>query len=115
MSRFVFITNAIIGSRFVSITTVIIKTLCKQIYIVIIIIITIRTIKAETGEEEEKRAERDTYLGMKREEPLLRFPGFNALFYTICPGGYQRSPLSPIRSIMELNRLNSRTGLFCKG
>ena len=100
MSRFVFITNAIIGSRFVSITTVIIKTLCKQIYIVIIII-TIRTIKAETGEEEEKRAERDTYLGMRREEPLLRFPGFNTLFYTIFPGGHQRSPLSPIRSIME--------------
>ena len=29
MSRFVFIINAIIGSRFVSITTVIIETLCK--------------------------------------------------------------------------------------
>ena len=57
MSRLVFIINAIIGSRFVSITTVIIKTLCKQIYIVIIII-TIRTIKAETGEEKERRAER---------------------------------------------------------
>ena len=38
MSKFVFITNAIIRSRFVSIITVIIKTLCKQIYIVIIII-----------------------------------------------------------------------------
>ena len=87
-------------SRFVFITTVIIKTLCKQIYIVIIII-TIRTIKAETGEEKERRAERETYLGMKRIELLLRYPGFNALFYTTCPGGHQRSPTFPIRSKVE--------------
>ena len=87
ISRFVFVINAIIGSRFVSITTTGIanKTLCKQIYIVIIII-TIRTIKAETGEEKERGAERETYLGMRRIEPLLRYPGFNALFYTTCPG-----------------------------
>ena len=57
--------------------------------------------KAETEHEKKERAERDTYLGMRREEPLLRFPGFNVLFYTTCPGGHQRSPLSPIRSIME--------------
>ena len=101
MSRLVFISNAIIGSRFVSITTVIIKTLCKQIYIVIILIIIIRKIKAETGEEKERRAERDTYLGMRRKEPLLRYPGFNALFYTTCSGDHQRSPTSPIRSKVE--------------
>ena len=61
----------------------------------------IRTTKAETEQEKKERAERDTYLDMRREEPLLRFPGFNALFYTICPEGHQRSPLSPIRSIMD--------------
>ena len=54
--------------------------------------------KAETGQEKKKRAERDTYLGMRREEPLLKYPGFNALFFTTCPGGHQMLPTSPIRS-----------------
>ena len=70
-------------------------------YIVIIIITKIRTTKAETEQEKRReRAERDTYLASEGERPLLRFPGFSALFYTICAGGHQRSPLSPIRSIV---------------
>ena len=101
-ARFVFIIIAIIRTRFVFITTVIIKTLCKYIFIVTIIIIRRRrTTKAKTEQEKKERAERDTYQDMRNERPLLTFPGFNALFYTICPGGHQRSPLSPIRSIME--------------
>ena len=68
---------------------------------IVIIIITMKTIKAETGEEKKKRAERDTYLGMRRIEPLLKYPGFNALFYTTCPGGHQRLPTPPIRSQVE--------------
>ena len=94
-SRFAFITIAIIRFRFVSITNAIMKTLC----IVITIIIRRRTIKAETEQEKKKREEREereTYLGMKGHEPLLNYPGFNAFFYTICPGGHQRSQLSPI-------------------
>ena len=103
MARFVFIIIAIIRTRFVFLTTVIIKTLCKYIFIVtiIIIIIIITTTKAEPEQEKKERAERDTYQDMRNERPLLTFPGINALFYTICPGGYQRSPLSPIRLIME--------------
>ena len=104
MSRFAFITIAIIRFRFVSITNAIMKTLCKYIFIVITTIIIIRTIKAETEQEKKKREEREereTYLGMRGHEPLLNYPGFNAFFYTICPGGHQRSQLSPIRSIME--------------
>ena len=67
----------------------------------------IRTIKAKTEQEKEKREEREereereTYLGMRGHELLLKYPGFNAFFYTICPGGHQRSQLSPIRSIMN--------------
>ena len=45
---------------------------------------------------QKRERERDTYLGMRRKEPLLRYPGFNALFYTTCPGGHQRSPTSPM-------------------
>ena len=104
MARFVSIIIVIIRTRFVFITTVIIKTLCKYIFIVTtttIIIIIIRTTKAETEQEKKERAERDTYQDMRNEIPLLTFPGFNALFYTTCPGGHQRSPLSPIRSIMD--------------
>ena len=101
MARFVFIIIAILRTRFVSITTVIIETLCKYIFIVTtIIIIIIRTTKTRTEQAKKERAERDTYLDMRNERPLLTFPGFNALFYTICPRGHQRSPLSPIRSIM---------------
>ena len=61
----------------------------------VIIIITIRTIKAETEQEKKERAEREPYLGMRGHEPLLKYPGFNALFYTPSPGGHQRSPTSP--------------------
>ena len=43
-----------------------------------------------------ERAERETYQDMRKEGPFLTFPGFSALFYTICPRGHQRSPLSPI-------------------
>ena len=84
MARFVSIIIAITRTRFVFITTVIIKTLCKYIFIVTTIII-IRTTKTET-EQEKERAERDTYQDMRNERPLLTFPGFNALFYTIDNG-----------------------------
>ena len=70
------------------------KTLSKYIFIVITIIIITRTIKdkieqgkkREEKEEREEREERETYLGMRGNEPLLNYPGFNAFFYTICPG-----------------------------
>ena len=96
--RFAFITIAMIRFRFVFITNAIMKTLCKYIFIVITIIIITRTIKAETEQEKkrEEREERETYLGMRGHEPLLNYPGFNVFFYTICPGGHQRSQLSPI-------------------
>ena len=55
----------------------------------------------EQEKEERERAEEETYLDMRGIEPLLKSPGFNALFYTPCPGGHQRSPLSPIRPIMD--------------
>ena len=117
MSRFVFVIIAMIRFRFVFITNAILKTLSKYIFIVITIIIIItRTIKAETeqGKKREEREEREIYLGMRGHEPLLNYPGFNAFFYTICPGGHQRSQLSPIRSIMEENVLNLETGLAYK-
>ena len=60
-----------------------------------------RTMKAEVEQEKKERAEREPYLGMRGHEPLLKYPGFNALFYTPSPGGHQRSPTSPIRSKTE--------------
>ena len=57
--------------------------------------------ESRTEQEKKEREEKEPYLDMRREEPLLRFPGFNALFYTTCLGGHQRSPTSPVRSIME--------------
>ena len=57
--------------------------------------------RTEQEKEERERAEKETYLDMRRIEPLLKSPGFNALFYTSCPGGHQRSPPSPIRSFMD--------------
>ena len=78
MSRFAFITIAIIRFRFVSITNAIMKTLRKYIFIVITIIIIIRTVKAETEQEKKKREEREereTYLGMRGHELLLNYPG----------------------------------------
>ena len=52
--------------------------------------------KRRRGEREGK----ETYLGHETGETDLTSPGFSALFYTPCPRGYQRSQLSPIRSIM---------------
>ena len=64
--------------------------------------IIIKQPKAEQSKRRRReRAEKETYLDMRRIEPLLNSPGFNALFYTPCPGGHQRSQLSPIRSIMD--------------
>ena len=43
--------------------------------------------KAETEQEKKEIAEREPYLGMRGHEPLLKYPGFNALFYTPSPRG----------------------------
>ena len=99
MSRFAFITIAIIRLRFVSITNAIMKILCKYIFIVItIIIIIIRIrIKAETEQEKKKREEREereTYLGMRGHEPLLNYRGFNAFFYNLPSGPPEVATLS---------------------
>ena len=97
MFRFVFITTAIINPSQVNIHS------------------NNKNNESRTEQEKKEREEKEPYLGMRSEKPLLRYPGFNALFYTTCPGGHQRSPTSPILSKMEQNRPNSRTGLFCKG
>ena len=40
----------------------------------------------EREREEGEREERDSYLDTRSDWPPLSFPGFNALFYTKCPG-----------------------------
>ena len=90
--------------RFVFITTAFMRTLYSKIFIATIItIIIIITTKTKTEQEKRRREEREgkvTYLSMRGHKPLLTYTRFEAFFYTICPGGHQRSQLSPIRSIM---------------
>ena len=75
-----------------------------------------KTIKAEQSKRRRgEREGKETYLDMRRIEPLLNSPGFNALFYTPCPGVHQRSQLSPIRSIMNKNRSIFGIGLLHMG
>ena len=47
----------------------------------------IKTTKAEQSKRRRREREgKETYLDMRRNEPLLKSPGFNAIFYTPCPG-----------------------------
>ena len=86
-------------SRFVFITTAIIKTLCYYYYSNNNNNNKNSKSRNRTREEEESRER--TLPGMRTHEPLLIYPGFNALFYMPSQGGHQRSPTSPIRSKME--------------
>ena len=66
MSRFVFLTIAILRTRFVIITTVTINPLQVNILVIIIVKIII-AIKAEQDRRRGERAERDNYLDMRSE------------------------------------------------
>ena len=90
-------------ARFVFIATAFMQTLYSKIFIAtIIVIIKITTPKTEQEkgrrEEREEREGKVTYLSMRGHKLLLTYTRFEAFFYTICPGGHQRSQLSPIRS-----------------
>ena len=92
-------------ARFVFIATAFMQTLYSKIFIAtIIVIIKITTTKTEQEkgrrEEREEREGKVTYLSMRGHKLLLTYTRFEAFFYTICPGGHQRSQLSPIRSKM---------------
>ena len=89
MARFVSIIIAILRTKFVSITTVIIETLYKNIFIeTTIIIIIIKKKKNNQNKsmarEEGESRERDLPGHEKGRAVSVQFPGFNALFYTIC-------------------------------
>ena len=61
-----------------------------------------KTIKAEQSKRRRGERERkETYLDTEMAEPILTQPGVSALFYTPCPGGYQRSRLSPMRTLID--------------
>ena len=90
-------------ARFVFIATAFMQTLYSKIFIAtIIVIIIITTTKIEQEkrrrEEREEREGKVTYLSMRGHKLLLTYTRFEAFFYTIFPGGHQRSQLSPICS-----------------
>ena len=88
-------------ARFVFIATAFMQTLYSKIFIATIIVIIIIITTTKTEQEKRRREEREgkvTYLSMKGHKLLLTYTRFEAFCYTICPGGHQRSQLSPIRS-----------------
>ena len=87
-------------ARFVFIATAFMQTFYSKIFIATIIVKLIIT-TTKTEQEKRRREEREgkvTYLSMRGHKLLLTYTRSEAFFYTICPGGHQRSQLSPTRS-----------------